>query len=97
MANRFFNNILKRTQGDGDCLLSPTLPGAIQVLEVGSTSYRITDGAFVAAESGVDLNVRTQSLGSAVFGQTGGFFICEATGSGKLAVSGFGSSFVLDV
>jgi uncharacterized protein (AIM24 family) len=43
------------------------------------------------------LQVRTQSLGTALFGQTGGFFICEAGGSGKLAVSGFGSSFVLDV
>ncbi len=78
-------------------MLSPTLPGAIQVLEVGAISYSITDGAFVAAESGVTLNVRTQSLGTAMFGQTGGFFICEASGVGKLAVSGFGSSFVLDV
>lgn len=52
---------------------------------------------FVAAESGVALKVRTQSLGTAIFGDTGGFFICEATGFGKLAVSGMGSSFVLDV
>jgi len=93
----FFQQHIEATRGNGDCLLSPTLPGAIQVLELGATSYRITDGAFVAAESGVSLNVRTQSLGTAVFGQTGGFFICEAAGSGKLAVSGFGSSFVLDV
>jgi uncharacterized protein (TIGR00266 family) len=93
----FFQQHIEAMRGDGDCLLSPTLPGAIQVLEIGGTSYKITDGAFVAAESGVNLNVRTQSLGAAVFGQTGGFFICEATGLGKLAVSGFGSSFVLDV
>jgi len=93
----FFQQHIEAVRGDGDCLLSPTLPGSIQVVEVGATSYMITDGAFLAAESGVNLNVRTQSLGSAVFGQTGGFFICEATGSGKLAVSGFGSSFVLDV
>ncbi len=93
----FFQQHIEATRGDGDCLLSPTLPGAIEVLEVGSKSYKITDGAFVAAESGVNLNVRTQGLGSALFGQTGGFFICEATGVGKLAVSGFGSSFVLDV
>jgi uncharacterized protein (TIGR00266 family) len=93
----FFQQHIEAMRGDGDCLLSPTLPGAIQVLEIGGASYKITDGAFVAAESGVNLNVRTQSLGSAVFGQTGGFFICEATGLGKLAVSGFGSSFVLDV
>jgi uncharacterized protein (AIM24 family) len=84
-------------RGGGDCLLSPTLPGAVEVLEVGATSYMLTDGAFVAAESGVALTVRTQNIGSAMFGQTGGFFICEASGMGKLAVSGFGSSFVLDV
>jgi uncharacterized protein (AIM24 family) len=78
-------------------LLSPTLPGAIEILEIGKIRYLMNDGAFVAAESGVTLQVRTQSLGTALFGQTGGFFICEAGGAGKLAVSGFGSSFVLDV
>jgi len=93
----FFQQHIEAVGGDGDCLLSPVLPGAIQVLDVGATSYKITDGAFVAAESGVTLTVRTQGLGTALFGQTGGFFICEATGAGKLAVSGFGSSFVIDV
>ncbi|MGR9086926.1 MAG: TIGR00266 family protein [Gammaproteobacteria bacterium] len=93
----FFQQHIEAVRGGGDCLLSPTLPGAIEVLDVGDEHYMITDGAFVAAENGVDLVVRTQSLGSAMFGQTGGFFICEATGFGKLAVSGFGASFVLDV
>ncbi|MGZ8096121.1 MAG: TIGR00266 family protein [Methylosarcina sp.] len=93
----FFQQHIEAVRGNGDCLLSPTLPGAIEILDVGVNHYMITDGAFVAAESGVHLNVRTQSLGSAVFGQTGGFFIGEATGTGKLAVSGFGTSFVLDV
>ncbi len=93
----FFQEHIEAIRGDGDCLLSPTLPGSIQVLDVGSTRYKITDGAFVAAEGSVNLNVITQNMGSALFGQTGGFFICEASGQGKLAVSGFGSSFVLDV
>lgn len=93
----FFQTHIEATNGDGDCLLSPTLPGAIEVLDVGHASYKLTDGAFVAAESGVSLNVRTQNVGSALFGGTGGFFIMEATGVGKLAVSGFGSSFAIDV
>jgi uncharacterized protein (TIGR00266 family) len=93
----FFQQHIEATRGAGDCLLSPTLPGAIEILEVGASRYMISDGAFVAAESSVNLNVRTQSLGTALFGQTGGFFICEASGTGKLAVSGFGSSFMLDV
>jgi uncharacterized protein (AIM24 family) len=58
----FFQQHIEATRGDGDCLLSPTLPGAIQILDVGTTSYRITDGAFVAAESGVSLNVRTRKV-----------------------------------
>jgi uncharacterized protein (TIGR00266 family) len=93
----FFQQHIEAVRGAGDCLLSPTLPGAIEVLEVGSTRYMITDGAFVAADNSVDLTIRTQRLGTALFGQGSGFFICEATGHGKLAVSGFGSSFVLDV
>ena len=93
----FFQQHIEATFGVGDCLLSPILPGAIEILEVGPNHYLLNDGAFVAAESGVTLQVRTQSLGTALFGQTGGFFICEAGGNGKLAVSSFGSSFVLDV
>lgn len=93
----FFQQHIEATYGAGDCLLSPALPGAIEVLDIGATRYLMNDGSFVAAESSVTLQVRTQSLGTAIFGQSGGFFICEAGGSGKLAVSGFGSSFVLDV
>lgn len=92
-----FQQHIEATRGAGDCLLSPVLPGAIEILTIGAASYMLSDGAFVAAESGVDLRVRTQNIGSALFGDTGGFFICEATGTGKLAVSGFGSSFVLEV
>ena len=93
----FFQQHIEATYGAGDCLLSPTLPGAIEVLDIGATRYLMSDGAFVAAENGVTLQVRTQNVGNALFGQSGGFFICEAGGSGKLAVSGCGSSFVLDV
>jgi uncharacterized protein (TIGR00266 family) len=93
-----FQEHIEAVRGDGDCLLSPVLPGSIEVLNVNhNTRYMLTDGAFVAAEDGVQLNVRTQNIGSALFGDTGGFFICEASGVGKLAVSGFGSSFALDV
>jgi uncharacterized protein (TIGR00266 family) len=93
----FFQQHIEATKGDGDCLLSPTLPGAMQVLDVGQRQYMISDGAFVAATSSVGLNVRTQNVGNALFGQSGGFFITETSGSGQLAVSGFGSIATLDV
>jgi uncharacterized protein (TIGR00266 family) len=93
----FFQQHIDAVRGGGDCLLSPTLPGAMQVVDVGPRQYMISDGAFVAATAGVDLKVRTQSLGNALFGQSGGFFITETAGSGQLVVSGFGSMSQLDV
>ncbi|NVE01077.1 MULTISPECIES: TIGR00266 family protein [unclassified Massilia] len=93
----FFQQHIEAVRGDGDCLLSPTLPGAMQVIDVGPQQYMLSDGAFVAATFGVDLKVRTQNVGNALFGQSGGFFITETAGSGQLAVSGFGSLFQLDV
>jgi uncharacterized protein (TIGR00266 family) len=93
----FFQQHIEATRGDGDCLLSPTLPGAMQVVDVGQRQYIISDGAFVAAGAGVELKVRTQSLGNALFAQSGGFFVTETGGSGQLVVSGFGSMSMLDV
>lgn len=93
----FFQQHIEAVRGNGDCLLSPTLPGAMQVVDVGPRQYMISDGAFVAASSGVELKVRTQSLGNALFAQSGGFFITETQGSGQLAVSGFGSMSQLEV
>jgi len=93
----FFQQHIEAVRGDGDCLLSPTLPGAMQIVDVGKNNYIISDGAFVAASSGVDLKVRTQSVGNALFAGSGGFFVTETSGSGQVAVSGFGSMNVLDV
>jgi uncharacterized protein (TIGR00266 family) len=94
----FFQQHIEATRGDGDCLLSPTLPGAMQIVDCGQGSqYLISDGAFVAASSGVELKVRTQSVGNALFAGSGGFFVTETGGSGQLVVSGFGSMSVLEV
>jgi len=87
----FFQQHIEAVRGDGDCLLSPTLPGAMQTLDLGNQQYMLSDGAFVAATSGVELKVRTQSLGNALFAGSGGFFITETSGVGQAVVSGFGS------
>lgn len=93
----FFQQHIEAVRGAGDCLLSPTLPGAMQVIDVGPRQYLLNDGAFVAAAASVALNVRTQSLGNALFAQSGGFFITETSGVGQVVVSGFGSMSTLDV
>jgi uncharacterized protein (TIGR00266 family) len=93
----FFQQHIEAVRGDGDCLLSPNLPGAMQVVDVGAKQYLLNDGAFVAASSGTEMKVRTQSLGNALFAQSGGFFVMETSGTGQVVVSGFGSMFQLDV
>ncbi len=93
----FFQQHIEAVRGDGDCLLSPMLPGAIQVVDVGARQYLLNDGAFVAATSGTEMKVRTQSIGNALFAQSGGFFVMATSGSGQVVVSGFGSMFQLDV
>lgn len=93
----FFQQHIEAVRGDGDCLLSPALPGALEIVEVGKRQYLLNDGAFVAATSGTEMKVRTQNIGNALFAQSGGFFVMETSGSGQVVVSGFGSMFQLDV
>ena len=93
----FFQQHIEAMRGDGDCLLSPTMPGAMQIIDVGPRNYILSDGAFVAASQKVDLKVRTQSIGNALFANSGGFFVTETGGQGQVVVSGFGSMSMLDV
>jgi uncharacterized protein (TIGR00266 family) len=99
MANgeSFFQQNIEAVRGDGDCLLSPTLPGAMQIIDVGPQHYKLNDGAFVASTSGIEMKTVTQGIGNALFAQSGGFFLMETSGHGQLVVSGFGSMFTLDV
>lgn len=92
-----FQQHITATNGDGDCLLSPGMPGAIQILDIGERQYTLNDGAFVAATEKTEMKVRTQSIGSALFAGSGGFFVMETSGFGQVVVSGFGSMFELEV
>ncbi|WP_288842674.1 TIGR00266 family protein [uncultured Deefgea sp.] len=93
----FFQQHIEAIHGGGDCLLSPMLPGALEVIDIGAKQYLLNDGAFVAATSGTEMKIRTQNIGNALFAQSGGFFVMETSGSGQVVVSGFGSMFQLDV
>jgi len=92
-----FTQKIVATRGPGDLLLSQTVPGGLHVFDVGPQEYLLSDGAFVAAEAGVDIKVRTQGIGGALFGGSGGFFVMQASGKGKLCVGGFGSLFLLNI
>lgn len=93
----FFNQYIEATTGYGETLLSPELPGDLQILDVGAQQYMLNDGAFVASSEGVDMQVKTQGIGQALFGGTGGFFVTRTSGKGKLAVAGFGTMMEMHV
>jgi uncharacterized protein (TIGR00266 family) len=93
----FFQQCIEAKRGDGDCLLSPTLPGAIQVIDVGQKQYKLSDGAYVAASANVQVTAHMQNVGNALFAGSGGFFIGQTSGVGQVVVGGFGSIFMLEV
>lgn len=92
-----FQQHIEAVHGDGDCLLSSTLDGDMQILDVGNVQYTLADGAFVAATNTVDIKVKMQGLGGALFGQTGGLLVMHTSGQGQVVVSGYGTLFELDV
>lgn len=93
----FFQQEIIAEKGPGEVLLAPTIPGDIRILEVGDRHYTLSDGAFLASTDGVELSTRAQSIGRAIFGDAGGFFVIETEGHGQVAVSGFGSIRELEV
>ena len=93
----FFQQTMEATNGDGDALFSPNLPGDVMVLECGARQFRLNDGAFLAADTTVDIKIKNQGIGQAVFGGSGGFFVMETSGTGSLAISGFGALFAMEV
>lgn len=93
----FFQQKIEAEKGAGRVLLAPNIPGDVRILDVGATQYLLADGAFLASTDGVSLTTKTQSLGRALLGNAGGLFIMQTEGSGKVAVSGFGSVFEMDV
>ena len=93
----FFQQYVEAEKGDGEVLLAPNIPGDILILDVGQRQYMISDGSFLAATEGVELQVKSQGLGRALLGDSGGFFVMATEGSGQIAVSGFGSARELEV
>lgn len=87
----FFQQSIVAEKGAGTVMLSPVLPGDIALLDVGECNYMISDGSFLAADSTVEFETKSQGLGRAILGNSGGLFVLHAKGSGTCAVSGFGS------
>lgn len=87
----FFQQVVEAGDRPGEILLAPNLPGDVRLLDVGERQYMLSDGAFLASSSGVELETKSQGIGRALLGDSGGFFVMKTQGQGTVAVSGFGS------
>ena len=93
----FFQQTIEASRGPGDALFGHIAPGGVEILDVGARQFNLNDGAFLAASDTVNLTVRSQGVGQALFGGTGGLFIMETSGTGQLAITGYGEIFGLQV
>lgn len=76
---------------DGKVALAPSMPGQVIALEVGAQQYRLNDGAFLALDGSAQYKMERQSVGRALFGGQGGFFVMTTEGYGTLLANTFGS------
>ena len=65
----------------GSAEISPGLPGEILVLDA-TEGWLVADGAFLAAEAGVDIGLRSQSFAKAVFSKSGFFILSVGPSAG---------------
>jgi len=94
-----FQQQIRANKGrDGRVFLSPTLPGDIEVLDVGERQFFLNSGCFLASEQTVSLTQRlNSSVLGAFFGDVGGFVVMRTEGRGKLGLSAFGQIMEVQV
>lgn len=76
---------------DGKLAIAPSMPGQVIALELGVNQYRLNDGAFLAMDGSAQYTLERQSVGRALFGGQGGFFVMTTQGQGVLLANAFGS------
>lgn len=85
-------------EDDGILGIAPSIPGKIVCLEIEpGHHYCLNDGAFLACDKGVNYEMKKQSLGRALLGGTGGFFVMHTAGRGDLLINAYGDIQEIEV
>ena len=91
----FFLNHYTAGGGGGEIYVAATLPGDMAEIDIGSQSVVVQSGAFVAAESRVNVELGWQGFRSMFSGE--GMFWLNMKGQGKCVVNSFGCIYQVDV
>ncbi len=92
----FFLNHFEANGGrPGDVLLSTSLAGDMEVIELRGQKVILEAGSFVAHSPGIGIDLGFTGFKSLFSGE--GVFWLQAQGEGKLIISSFGSIFAIDV
>lgn len=82
---------------NGVVAIAPSIPGTIRQLDIGERQYRLNDSVFLAMDGTVSYTMQKQSVGKALLGGTGGFFVMTTEGRGRLLVNAYGSIEEVDI
>ena len=78
------------TADNAKIALAPGTPGSVRELQLGAIQWRLNDGVFLAGDNSVTYNMKSQNLGQAIFGRTGGLFVMETAGNGTMLINAYG-------
>ena len=95
----FFLQTLQCTGGAGEVLVAPEEQGDIAIVQLPSenlSAVLVTNGAFLCAETGIEVNTQVQGASQGFFSGSG-FFLMRCSGRGKLSMSCFGSCVRYDL
>lgn len=93
----FFITKARATAPNALITIAPSTPGTIKEIAIGSQQWRLNTGAFLASDGDVHYNMVRQKLEGALLGGTGGLFVMETSGNGRMLVSGYGDVLQIDL
>ena len=94
----FFMQEITAARGPGTVMLSPRHPGEVRAVELRDESWMLTDGAYLASDESLTLEtIRNKSLGTSIFGGTGGFLMLGVQGTGTLCLSCHGAVHEMEI
>lgn len=94
----FFITTATGAEAGGTLAIAPANPGPITELPVDdSHQWRLNTGAFLATDTAAGYSMVRQKVDAAVFGGTGGLYVMETHGTGKMLISAYGDLLPIDL